>query len=159
MDPRGSDCSPVRAPCVLHFHERGDPQVDYYGVLRDEWIGAEDLVDVFAKKQGCSGTERQVSYSKGNVVCRSHTDCPEGRNATLCTIEANTHSWPNGESDDPSEVGTNDIRGNDEIWRFFSESMDSGTGPVIPQPCTGFAWILQLLLGWLLQLFGIFVCE
>lgn len=40
-----------------------------------------------------------------------------------------THSWPNGDSDDRSEVGTNDIRGNDEIWRFFSGTIDSETGP------------------------------
>lgn len=85
VDPKGGDCSPDRVQ-----KQRGDSQVDYNGVWRDEWMGAEDLlVKVFAEKQGC-GTGLQVSYSKGNVVCRSHTNCPDGRNATLCTIDANT---------------------------------------------------------------------
>jgi polyhydroxybutyrate depolymerase len=119
------DCSPSNPPRVLAFNEVYDFEVDYCGVLNDEFgISAEELVAVFAKKQGCAD-EVGVSYSDGEVVCRSHKGCPPGKNATLCTITRNftSHSWPGAESDDYApEVGTIDIDGNEEIWRFFSQS-------------------------------------
>jgi hypothetical protein len=64
------------------------------------------------------------------VDCRSHKDCPSGKNATLCTIDRSrkTHSWPGAESDDDSEVGTKDINGDDQIWRFFAESTEQSDG-------------------------------
>lgn len=124
VDP-DEDCSPSNPPRVLAFNEVYDHQVDYCGVRNDELgISAEELVAVFAKKQGCSD-EVGVSYSNGEVVCRSYKGCPPGKNATLCTITRSfiSHSWPGAESDDYApEVGTNDIEGNEEIWRFFSQS-------------------------------------
>lgn len=129
VDPYGKNCQPENPPPVLAFHDTGDPEVDYYYNRRhDEYMGTEDLVAVFAQKQGC-GSEVDVTYSKGEVVCRSHRNCPEGKNATLCTITHGTHAWPNGEADCFEYQGSNDILGNEQIWAFFVAAAETPGAP------------------------------
>ena len=121
IDP-WDDCDPVNPPRVLMFHEVLDPDVDYCGAY-PEYAGAEELVALFAEKQGCSPDKVGISYQNGEVVCRSHLNCPPGKNATLCTITKSipSHSWPGAVSDYPSESGTQDIDGNEQIWSFFTQ--------------------------------------
>jgi polyhydroxybutyrate depolymerase len=125
IDP-ATECSPQFPPRVLAFHETGDPEVSYQGG-GDEYLGAQALLAQFAKKQGCDPNNVQVSYQKGEVTCRSHTSCPAGKNATLCTIQRAFHSWPNACSEcagtvDANYVGTTNINGNEEIYQFFAAS-------------------------------------
>jgi len=147
------DCKPSRPIPVLHFHEVRDPDVNYCGSY-PEYITVPDLVAVFAEKQGCSPDQMGISYQQGEVTCRSHKNCPAGMNATLCTIDRNfsSHSWPQAESDLALERGTQDILGNDEIWKFFAATAaattpsnqdalllpDDGVEPTYcPTPATG----------------------
>lgn len=121
IDP-WDDCIPENPPRILMFHEILDPDVDYCGAY-PEYTGAEELVALFAEKQGCSADKVGISYENGEVICRSHLNCPAGKNATLCTITRSypSHSWPGAESDVASEIGTQDIQGTEQIWSFFAQ--------------------------------------
>jgi polyhydroxybutyrate depolymerase len=145
IDP-WDDCDPENPPRVLAFHEVLDPDVDYCGVLRSEYAGAEVLVSLFAEKQGCSPDRVGISYQNGQVVCRSHLNCPPGKNATLCSISRKkpTHSWPGAWSDLSSEMGTQDIEGNEQIWSFFAHETPQSDEALVCDPSPGSACRYQV---------------
>lgn len=113
-------CTPSRAIPVIHFHGTRD-QVVPYGVEGDE-VYLTSVPETFAGWIDINGCEDagSESYRKGDVSCVSHTECEDGVEVTLCTIQGMDHCWP-GQDICPYGPSTNNISANDAIWQFFSK--------------------------------------
>mmetsp|Transcript_119585 Transcript_119585/g.381582 ORF Transcript_119585/g.381582 Transcript_119585/m.381582 type:complete len:188 (-) Transcript_119585:284-847(-) len=66
VDPSGSECRPAVAPRLLHFHETGDPEVNYNGG-GVEFISSPDVVAVWAARQGCGTGQQQLHQGRRKV--------------------------------------------------------------------------------------------
>lgn len=109
---------------VLHFHETNDPIVPYGGLFGGP--GAQSLADAAAVRQGCTNVptdaDAEVTFEFGSAKCTT-ANCPAGQNATLCTIQGNTHTWFGATYAPPPFNGTGDITASAEILKFFGNNI------------------------------------
>ena len=120
------DCRRAPPTPVALIHGTADPLVPYAGgpirvgrQKRDDVIGAEATVALFAARNRCEGGA--VTRRIGAVARTDRTGCRAP--VVLYRVEGGGHTWPGAPTILPRRlVGTTnrDIDANREIWRFFS---------------------------------------
>jgi polyhydroxybutyrate depolymerase len=110
--PTGSACQPERPVPILAFNGTGDPIVPY--------VVAAPTMAAWREIDGCSHAS-SITYSKGDSSCESWSDCADGSETVLCTIQGGGHVWPGG-GDFPSFLGkkTLDISATEKSVEFFA---------------------------------------
>ena len=111
----------------------GDPLVPYDGGWiqignrkRDKVLSTDETIDIWLKRNGCSGQSSQSSIDKPGdrtSVIKKTWDC-DGVPICLYTIENGGHTWPGGTQYMPVRIigeVSDDIDGADEVWKFFSQ--------------------------------------
>ncbi len=150
-----ANCRPARPVPVLHIHGTEDPCSLYNGgicggcaadiwkslgasVNRAEWTcpSVPAYLDTWRKLNGCSeGTA--ITFQNKGALCKTHKNCKNGADVTLCTVQGMGHNWPGATSygipacDRRPEgklclswkktVGalSQDLIANDIMWSFF----------------------------------------
>jgi polyhydroxybutyrate depolymerase len=72
-------CQPSRPVPMIHFHGITDNVVPYD-------TSALPSFDYWSQQDGCTDSP-QVTYTKGNSKCETHSACTAGVKTTLCTID------------------------------------------------------------------------
>jgi polyhydroxybutyrate depolymerase len=113
--PPFRDCSPSRAIPVVAFHGTDDKLLPYNGqapILLPIHKWAND----WAMHNGCNPAP-EVTFQKGDVTGETWSNCQDGAEVVLYTIEGKGHSWPGSHM--PAAITTQDIQATDVIWEFF----------------------------------------
>ncbi len=110
-------CDPARPVPVLAFHGTADPLVPYEGsggILPPvpQWaIG-------WAQRNGCTAGPT-VTFELDEVTARTWSDCEQGAEVVLYTIEGGQHGWPGSNLSLPSLKSTDKVDASALIWEFF----------------------------------------
>ncbi|HID61732.1 MAG TPA: hypothetical protein EYP49_03150 [Anaerolineae bacterium] len=78
----------------------------------------QDWASGWAKRNGCASAAT-VIYQNGDVTGEAWSNCTDGADVILYTIQDKGHSWPG--SDMPPDITTKDINTTDVIWEFFAD--------------------------------------
>jgi len=130
-----NNCNPARSVPMLQMHGTADPAWPYNGgtlaggVLPDkgEVISIADTISGWIKRNGCANipaTENLPTIANdGTSVMRSqYSNCKNGANVVLYTINNGGHAWPQG---NPylreSVIGktSQQLNANEVIWNFL----------------------------------------
>ncbi|MBW2508098.1 MAG: hypothetical protein JRE81_05665 [Deltaproteobacteria bacterium] len=118
-----SACKPSRPIPIMQLNGTADPLVSYEGGGLTGSPGAEESINGWAVRNGCTG-EPSVSYDNGAATCETVGDCDGDASVTLCSIEGAGHCWPGQPC--PERLGslvgepTFDIDANEVMWGLFS---------------------------------------
>jgi len=118
-----SACNPSRPIPILQLNGTADPLVSYEGGGLADSPSAQDSIDGWIARDGCSG-EPQITYENGAATCETASDCDGEVSVTLCSIEGAGHCWPGQPC--PERLGslvgepTFDIDANEVMWELFS---------------------------------------
>ncbi len=115
-----AECAPKRAVPVLQFHGTSDYVVPYRGSISLGFPAVEDVVDAWAKRDGCTGAPTET-YAKGDVTCVTHASCKDNAEVTLCTVEGGGHTWPGGMPVPALGKTSTAISASDALWSFFQK--------------------------------------
>ncbi len=118
-----------RPVALLMINGTADPVNPYKGHPQPmPTLSAEDTVKSWSKMDGCSGKPKETKLAppaQGDLETRvdSNSDCQQGTEVTLYSIQDGGHFWPGGEQPyvPANRVGkTNSgLNGDDIIWKFF----------------------------------------
>ncbi len=109
-----ADCEPGRAVPVVAYHGTEDNLVTYQN-------GRSAMLQ-WAAQNGC-GAEPTETTMHGSSRCERWTECAEGVEVELCTLEAMGHCWPGGsEALCIGIIGpySDEIDANSHMWSFLS---------------------------------------
>ena len=118
-----SACNPSRPIPILQLNGTADPLVSYEGGGLADSPSAQESIDGWIARDGCSG-EPQITYENGAATCETASDCDGEVSVTLCSIEGAGHCWPGQPC--PERLGslvgepTFDIDANEVMWELFS---------------------------------------
>ena len=136
-------CEPSETIPIMIIHGKKDPypiEGGECGIRSDLFIGTmpfskiptecesiDNIAGFWAENNDCT-PQSEITYQKGDVTCRTHNQCADDTEISLCTSEKGGHTWPSSAKGDlikqaliESAAGkiTYDIS-NEEIWEFFS---------------------------------------
>lgn len=126
-------CQPSRPVPVIHFHGTADPAARYDGGhcggrQKDPGWKCRSVPEYLAtwrRLDRCAETATTL-YEQGDARCRAWSECADGSEVVLCTIEGGGHTWPGGAYTKETErwrqaVGplSHDLSANDLLWEFF----------------------------------------
>jgi len=118
-----SACNPSRPIPILQLNGTADPLVSYEGGGLADSPSAQESIDGWIARDGCSG-EPQITYENGAATCETVSECDGEVSVTLCSIEGAGHCWPGQPC--PERLGslvgepTFDIDANEVMWELFS---------------------------------------
>lgn len=119
-------CEPSRPVPVIVFHGTADTVVPYGGGRS----GGFDLPDIqqwtqdWAMRNSCDLRAREIDAPDSvDYAGINYTDCSDGAEVILYTIEDGGHTWPGGGVQPEFFVGTvsRDISASEFMWLFFSQ--------------------------------------
>jgi len=127
-------CNPQRPVSIIYFHGTSDKCAPYNGGPSEceagiassgrIFISAQDTINIWEEKNGCSGSQ-EITYQRGEVTCKTYTQCNQGTEITFCEIKNGGHTWPGGlpYKLPGSDVGktTYDISADEAMWEFFKK--------------------------------------
>lgn len=128
------DCRPARQVPVMHFHGKLDLAAPYLGgkcggrFNRRGWQcrSVPEYLAEWSRRNGCP-REAEISYQKGEALCRSYGKCQADSEVVLCSINDGGHTWPGGAYASEKRwwqkaVGkiSQDLNANDMMWDFFT---------------------------------------
>lgn len=118
------ECQPVRSVPMIAFHGTADPVVPYEGGP-SHWFEMPfpvipDWISQRAQLNGCDSTPLSLP-TQGAITGVHYTECDEGADVILYTIEDGGHTWPGGEALPEVLVGvtTQEISATQLMWNFF----------------------------------------
>ncbi|MFZ0820952.1 MAG: hypothetical protein WAM91_12845 [Candidatus Acidiferrales bacterium] len=119
----------ARPVALLMIEGTADPVMPYKGHAQPlPTLSAEDTMKSWSKMDGCSGKSQQSKLAapvQGDLDTRvdSFSDCQQGTEVTLYSIQEGGHFWPGGEQPyvSANRIGKTNAGFNaDEIiWKFF----------------------------------------
>lgn len=115
-------CSPSRPISIIQINGTADPLVAYDGGGVRGLPGAEESVQGWIERNGCTG-EPMTTYQNGAATCETVGACEGDASVTLCSIEGAGHCWPGQPC--PERLGnlvgepTFDIDANEVMWELF----------------------------------------
>jgi polyhydroxybutyrate depolymerase len=107
-------CHPARPISVLDTHGTSDQIVSYRGRGPAHDGRVADVMDAWARREGCDATPRARRIDRF-VVRLEWPGCRDGVRVAHLRVEGGRHAWP--PLGGPSGIG---IDGAEEIWRFFA---------------------------------------
>jgi polyhydroxybutyrate depolymerase len=116
-----SACNPSRPIPIIQMNGTADPLVAYEGGGLAESPGAQESIDGWVARDGCTGTP-VVTYENGAATCETVSECDGEVSVTLCSIEGAGHCWP-GQPCRLDFFGepTFDIDANEVMWDVFRD--------------------------------------
>jgi polyhydroxybutyrate depolymerase len=120
------DCNPSRPVPAVAFHGTDDKLLPYNGIP-PLFLPVRDWAAEWAARNGCSAGPA-ATFQKGDVTGETWSDCWQGADVVLYTIQGKGHSWPG--SNMPAAITTRDIDATDAMWHFFAAHP-------MPQPSPG----------------------
>jgi polyhydroxybutyrate depolymerase len=111
-------CHPARPISILDTHGTSDQIVSYRGRGADHDGRVRDVMDDWARREGCRPRPRERRIDP-YVVRLEWPQCRAGVRVAHLRIEGGRHAWP--PLGGPSGIG---IDGAEEIWRFFAALPD-----------------------------------
>jgi polyhydroxybutyrate depolymerase len=100
----------------MGFHGTDDWVVSYEPT--SYYPGFRETLAGWAERNGC-GTATRITYERGDSICETFDDCPEGVDVTRCTIEGGGHQWPGGRAAPGLGHMTRDLSATDAMWDFM----------------------------------------
>jgi polyhydroxybutyrate depolymerase len=118
-----SECRPSRPVSVIHFHGTADEFAPFgggYGKIRasGNFKSVPDTIARFTMLNGCKEVP-EVTYQRGDALCRSYPSCKDKATVTLCLIEGGGHTWSGGSPFPTGGKTSYDISANEQMWKFF----------------------------------------
>jgi polyhydroxybutyrate depolymerase len=113
-------CTPSRPVPVIEFHGTSDPLVPYDGDPAIGYPSVATTISGWVMRNGCNTTPK-TTYSNGDATCVTYSQCQEGADVTLCTIDGGGHTWPGGTPIPVLGVTSTDISATDAMWSFFAQ--------------------------------------
>jgi len=120
----------ARPVALLMINGTADPVMSYKGRSQPPpTLSAEDTIKSWSKMDGCTGKPQQTklaSQTQDDLQTRvdTYSDCQQGAEVTLYSIQDGGHFWPGGEQPyvPADQIGkTNAGWDADEIiWKFFA---------------------------------------
>lgn len=120
----------TRPVALLMIDGTADPVMPYKGRSQPSpALSAEDTMKTWSKMDGCNGKPQQTKLSsqdKSNLETRvdDYSDCQQGTEVSLYSIQEGGHFWPGGEQPyvPANRVGKTNASFNadDVIWKFFA---------------------------------------
>jgi polyhydroxybutyrate depolymerase len=107
-------CHPARPISILDVHGTSDQIVSYRGRGADHDGRVRDVMDGWARREGCRARPRARRIDRF-VVRLEWPRCRGGVRVAHLRIEGGRHAWP--PLGGPAGIG---IDGAEEIWRFFA---------------------------------------
>lgn len=107
---RLSSCEPPRGVPIISFNGTDDSLVNY--------AQANPNNEQWAERNGCSAGPATESY--GSSSCKVWTECDDGVEVQVCTLQGMGHCWPGAPSGCPYGSANDDINANRAMWEFFS---------------------------------------
>ena len=119
-------CTDHRAVPMIAFHGTADRHVPYAG--RSSWISSRPFPNVprwtadWARRNRC-GANPVESAVAADVTRRAYTNCADGADVVLYTIQGGGHTWPGGGPLPEWFVGTttHTIDATSLMWAFFRD--------------------------------------
>lgn len=121
-----SACNPSRPIPLIQMNGTADPLVDYEGGGLAQSPSAQESIDGWIARDGCTG-EPTNTYENGAAVCETVSECDGDVSVTLCSIEGAGHCWPGRPC--PERLGglvgepTFDLDANEVMWELFSRTV------------------------------------
>lgn len=121
-----------RSVSLLMINGTADPVVPYRGRLSYYsgyfLLSAKDSTKAWAKIDGCGPKPQQKTLAPttrngSETHVESYSDCKEGAEVVLFSVEKSGHTWPGGEQYlSENEIGrtSGDFDASDVIWKFFA---------------------------------------
>jgi len=135
--PANLDCEPERPISILFMSGTDDPlmpyeggEVHFYRQELGEVLSTQDTVSFWSGANGCDPapeTELLPDLDPGDgtrIRLDAYSDCDDGVQVLLYTVQGGGHSWPGGSQYLPrSVIGrvSRDLHANEAIWEFFAE--------------------------------------
>lgn len=124
-----SGCAHPHMVSVMEIHGMDDQNIPFAGgvgakgVSKVDWMPVQQTVNIFRNADHCA----EPSVRKDGAVKAEVSQCEEGREVTLVTIDGAGHQWPGAKRysalagillplDQPSEA----FNATDTLWQFFS---------------------------------------
>ncbi len=118
--PRAEACRPSRPVPVVAFHGTADSLLPYEGMGQGKLMfPIPEWAANWAALNGCSATPA-VTLQHGQVTGQTWSNCREGADVVLYTVEGGGHSWPGSDIAPEAGITTQDINATDVIWEFFA---------------------------------------
>jgi polyhydroxybutyrate depolymerase len=126
------ECKPSHPMPLVMFSGTEDPLVPYAGGEvkghRGRVLSADATRARFAELDGCGPAQAPVHYDRvpddeTSVTEIAHTDCANGTEVRLFSIEGGGHTWPGGPQYLPVRVvgrASKELDMSEELWKFFS---------------------------------------
>jgi polyhydroxybutyrate depolymerase len=111
-------CHPARPISILDTHGTSDQIVSYRGRGRDHDGRVRDVMDAWARREGCRRSPRARRIDPA-VVRLDWPGCRGGVRVAHLRVEGGGHAWP--PLGGPPGI---DIDGAEAIWRFFASLPD-----------------------------------
>jgi polyhydroxybutyrate depolymerase len=119
----------ARPVALLLIEGTADPVMPYKGHSQPlQTLSAEDTMKSWSKMDGCSGKSQQTKLAaqmQGDLDTRvdSYSDCQQGTEVTLYSIQEGGHFWPGGEQPyvPVNRIGKTNagLNADEIIWKFF----------------------------------------
>jgi polyhydroxybutyrate depolymerase len=104
-----------RAVPVMHFHGTADAIVGYNGGV---FQSVADTIAFWVDHNGCA-PDPEVSFRMGDTTCETWSECTDGADVVLCTVQNGGHCWP-GNVDCPLQYSTDQIHASEAALEFFA---------------------------------------
>lgn len=106
---RDSSCEPMRGVPILSLLGTADMVVTYGQ--------ANPQSEMWAMRNECK--TGPVTETHGASSCKIWTDCRDGVEVRVCSLEGMGHCWPGSSLQCPFGMANDDIHANDAMWEFF----------------------------------------
>lgn len=118
------DCNPPRFVPMIAFHGTADPIVNYLGQPGREGFSLPNISDwaaALADKHDCV-LDASLLLADGKVRGVQYSNCTDGAEVVLYTVEGGGHTWPGGEPlpEWLTGITSQDIDATQMMWDFFT---------------------------------------
>lgn len=114
-------CNPTHPTAIMHI--KGQDDYSPYAIESSFARSPEDVTDYWKSYNNCSTTEAiTIADTNGDGVGgirEVYSDCDDGVEVELITLENFGHSWPSTESTSSKGSGGSDLEASSFIWNFL----------------------------------------